>query len=300
MRIIKLFLALIVCSLSANAQNSILSVKSSSLVEEGNRMMLTMDFSTDDIKNVDWKTCVIIPIIADETRMAEFPAVKFKVGQDAKVSYKKSIEALGWMKGASLLVRRELYNGRNLVSSKTQSLKVKPGQSHTYNSSDSNVEANGFIGSYVMPDADVIDKQNANELYLSLEEMRIIEEITPEMLTLRQLYEVAVSYKNDAGKFHEIMLKSVNLNKTSPVANLNAASSCLERGDITSAGEYLKNVRLEAVEYKNVRGIYEILTGNFNEGIRLLKAAKLAGSAEADSNLTYFFTNYQRIVKASK
>ncbi len=44
----------------------------------------------------------------------------------------------------------------------------------------------------------------------------------------------------------------------------------------------------EGLAYKSCRGVYELMTGNTYEGIRILKAAKAEGSEEAAYNLNVF------------
>ena len=50
----------------------------------------------------------------------------------------------------------------------------------------------------------------------------------------------------------------------------------------------------DSLAYKNCRGVYELMTGNTYEGIRMLKAAKTEGSEEASYNLNVFFENNKR------
>lgn len=151
-----------------------------------------------------------------------------------------------------------------------------------------------YVGSYIEPDEDLIDARNKEELDFTIEEARVVADINPEMLSLRNLYQVALSYKNDPQNFRRILNVSVEIYPASPIANLNAASCALEAGDIEAATPFVKKMQTDIPEYRNVRGIYEMLIGNTNEGIRLLKAAKRDGLAEADRNLSSFFEYYQK------
>lgn len=49
------------------------------------------------------------------------------------------------------------------------------------------------------------------------------------MLSLRELYTVAISYKNTPEQFYKIIDISVKIYPASPVANLNAAAAAIER-----------------------------------------------------------------------
>lgn len=53
----------------------------------------------------------------------------------------------------------------------------------------------------------------------------MIAEINPQMLSLRELYTVALSYTEDKARFYKIINISVKLYPVHPVANLNAAAA---------------------------------------------------------------------------
>jgi hypothetical protein len=154
-----------------------------------------------------------------------------------------------------------------------------------------------FKGSYVSPESDATDERNQKELNFSLDEARVIAEINPQMLSLRELYTVAISYKNTPEQFYKIIDISVKIYPASPVANLNAAAAAIERGNTQAAGRYLQMASHETLAYKNCRGAYELLCNNTYEGIRLLKAAKAEGSEEATYNLKIFFESNQYTIK---
>lgn len=154
-----------------------------------------------------------------------------------------------------------------------------------------------FKGSYVSPQSDATDERNQKELNFSLDEARVIAEINPQMLSLRELYTVALSYKNNPAQFYKVIDISVKIYPASPIANLNAAAAAIERGNIQAAGRYLQMSSHESLAYKNCRGSYELLCNNTYEGIRLLKAAKAEGSEEASYNLKLFFELNQKNVQ---
>ncbi len=152
-------------------------------------------------------------------------------------------------------------------------------------------EVSGLKASYISPESDATDIRNQKELNFNLEEARVVAEMNPQMLSLRELYMVALSYKNEPGKFYQIIETSVKIYPAHPVANLNAAAAAIEQGNWQAAGEFLRMAPHETLAYKNCKGVYELMTGNLYEGIRLLKAAKAEGSEEAGMNLAAFFEN---------
>lgn len=151
-----------------------------------------------------------------------------------------------------------------------------------------------YKGSYVSPPSDDVDIRNQKELNFNLEEAKIMADINPQMLSLRELYTVALSYADNKAKFYQIINTSVKLYPVHPVANLNAAAAAIEQGDTKSANKFLSMALHEGLAYKSCRGVYELITGNTYEGIRILKAAKAEGSEEASYNLNVFFENNKR------
>ena len=127
-----------------------------------------------------------------------------------------------------------------------------------------------YKGSYVSPATDDVDIRNQKELNFNLEEA-----------------------KNKA-KFYQIINISVKLYPVHPIANLNAAAAAIEQGDTQSISKFLSMAPHDSLAYKNCRGVYELMTGNTYEGIRMLKAAKTEGSEEASYNLNVFFENNKR------
>ena len=151
-----------------------------------------------------------------------------------------------------------------------------------------------YKGSYVSPATDDVDIRNQKELNFNLEEAKIMADVNPQMLSLRELYTVALSYADNKAKFYQIINISVKLYPVHPIANLNAAAAAIEQGDTQSISKFLSMAPHDSLAYKNCRGVYELMTGNTYEGIRMLKAAKTEGSEEASYNLNVFFENNKR------
>lgn len=225
-------------------------------------------------------------------------------------SYRVSVPLLPWMKDAKLLVRREAYSaGGEKLSNEILQLnpeiqsderksisrnvsvveQINQGQNNMELWTNSAVESPRFKGSYLEPEPDATDERNQRELNFTPEEARVIANINPQILSLRELYLVAVSYKNSPEQFYRFIDLCVNMYPTSPVANLNAASAAIERNNVEAAGKYLQIASHETLAYKNCKGVYELLCNNIYEGIRLLKAAVSEGCEEANYNLKIFF-----------
>lgn len=222
-----------------------------------------------------------------------------------KITYRTSLPIQEWMNGATLSLRRCIVkpDGEHhlkdtvLILSQqspfpvaplTQNPIAAPSQEYT---SKTELTQKSYKGAYISPETDETDMRNQKELNFSLEEAKMMADISPQMLSLRELYTVAISYTEKREKFYQLINTSVKLYPVHPVANLNAAAAAIEQGNATVAGKLLSMAPRNSLAYKNCRGVYELMIGNTYEGIRLLKAAKAEGSEEAAYNLNVFFEN---------
>lgn len=225
------------------------------------------------------------------------------------IAYHISLAAEKWMSDASVFLKRSILKAGSEKSLKDTLLIASPnpsllsGISALDNNFTPGVDTLSstpaaskmkYKGAYVSPETDNIDIRNQKELNFSLEEAKIMVDINPQMLSLRELYTVALAYADDKNKFYQIINLSVKLYPVHPIANLNAAAAAIEQGDAKSAYKFLSVAFRDSLAYKNCRGVYELMTGNIYEGVRILKAAKAEGSEEASYNLKVFFENSKR------
>lgn len=222
-----------------------------------------------------------------------------------KVSYRTSLPAEEWMNGATLSLRRcivrpegeQFLKDTIIIAPQPSSFVMGiPNQSQSTASTNefstqTNIPKKGYKGAYTSPETDETDIRNQKELNFSLEEAKMMADINPQMLSLRELYTVAISYTDNREKFYQLINTSVKLYPVHPIANLNAAAAAIEQGNASVAGKLLSMAPRESLAYKNCRGVYELMIGNTYEGIRMLKAAKAEGSEEAAYNLNVFFEN---------
>ena len=230
------------------------------------------------------------------------------------INYRTALPADNWMNDATLYLRRTIVRPEGEQTLKDtliiapQYAVLPPDMSNTaiQEVSSASTAVNSitpsvttgkkpkYKGSYISPSSDDVDIRNQKELNFNLEEAKIMADINPQMLSLRELYTVALSYADTKAKFYQIINTSVKLYPVHPVANLNAAAAAIEQGDTKSASKFLSMALHEGLAYKSCRGVYELMTGNTYEGIRILKAAKAEGSEEAAYNLNVFFENNKR------
>jgi Flp pilus assembly protein TadD len=99
------------------------------------------------------------------------------------------------------------------------------------------------------------------------------------------MFRVANTYDFSDPKFGEIFETAVRLFPQDQTANLNAASSSMIHGDVARAKRYLDRADRSTVEYINNRGVYELLSENYDEARVWLERAKENGSKQAEHNL---------------
>lgn len=315
----------LICNLLP-AQNVKLDIKPHFLGVRADSFLVSMDISVE-IENMNSKnTIVLTPVLAGQERRASLPSLQFNGKQKQRLylrnqilrkkndrqetgkaylvegvdedysrtlRYQTSLPAESWMNGASLLLQRTIINSKGEQSLKDTLIMAQ--EQHATPVADKPIVTSiKYKGAYVSPATDDVDIRNQKELNFNLEEAKIMADINPQMLSLRELYTVALSYAEDRAKFYQIISTSVKLYPVHPVANLNAAAAAIEQGDIKAAGKFLSMALHEGLAYKNCRGVYELMTGNTYEGIRILKAAKAEGSEEASYNLNVFFESNKR------
>lgn len=225
------------------------------------------------------------------------------------ITYRISLPAEEWMKEATLLLRRSIIHPEGeqslgdtlIITPQHATLRTDKISRSAIAATDAGTSPSipvvtkmKYKGSYVSPASDDVDIRNQKELNFNLEEAKIMADVNPQMLSLRELYTVALSYADDKAKFYQIINISVKLYPVHPIANLNAAAAAIEQGDTQSISKFLSIAPHDSLAYKNSRGVYELMTGNTYEGIRMLKAAKTEGSEEASYNLNVFFENNKR------
>lgn len=124
------------------------------------------------------------------------------------------------------------------------------------------------------------DVQNFN-----IEQAKLLIHSRPKNLSLNEIYLVALTYKNGSPEFIELFEKAVSLFPDDKVANLNAASAALSRGDIALAEKHLKKAKISAPEYENAVGVLYLLKGDYEQAKQHLNKAAESGLEQAYFNL---------------
>lgn len=91
--------------------------------------------------------------------------------------------------------------------------------------------------------------------YTDVEEIKRVFRTAPQNLSLEEFYVVAQEYRPGSDEFNEVFQTAVRLFPNDPIANLNAASACMEHGDLYKAELYLPKAG-DSTEAQQLRDIY--------------------------------------------
>lgn len=120
--------------------------------------------------------------------------------------------------------------------------------------------------------------------FSDVDEIRRIMSESPQKLSLNEFFVLAQSYEEGSAEFNEVFETAVRMYPNDAVANLNAAVSCMERGDLIMAERYLSKSGAGA-EAEYGRGVLAIRQKDYESArAHLLRASEL-GLSVASSTL---------------
>ena len=113
-------------------------------------------------------------------------------------------------------------------------------------------------------------------------EIRRILAEAPQKLSLNEMFVLAQTLEPGSDEFNEVFETAVRMYPRDETANLNAASSAMQRGDLANAERYLAKAG-DSDEATYARAIYAILTDDTARGVELFEtvADRLPEAAEA-------------------
>lgn len=116
--------------------------------------------------------------------------------------------------------------------------------------------------------------------YYDVDEIREVMRTNPRNLSLNELFLLANSMTPGSVEYDEVFELAARLYPESAIANLNAANSAMNRGNLKAAGMYLERAG-DSPEADYARAVLMCLNGNYDEAEPLLKRAEAAGVAGA-------------------
>lgn len=118
----------------------------------------------------------------------------------------------------------------------------------------------------------------------SVEEAKEIMKTKPQQLSLEEMFMVAQTYEPGSQEFNEVMETAVRMFPDNPTANINAACTRMEQGDLNGAKRYLDKAG-NSPDAIHAKGVMAILEGNNTEARQLLNQAKSSGAQGVEKNL---------------
>lgn len=118
----------------------------------------------------------------------------------------------------------------------------------------------------------------------SVEEAKEVLRTKPQQLSLEEMFMVAQTYEPGSREFNEVMETAVRMYPDDPTANINAACTRMEQGDLEGARHYLDKAG-NSPQALHAKGVMAMLEGKNEEARRLLNQAKQAGAQGVDKNL---------------
>lgn len=116
--------------------------------------------------------------------------------------------------------------------------------------------------------------------YTNVDDIKAVFAETPQKLSLEEFYILAQQYEDDTRELNEVFETAVRMYPNDPVANLNAAISEMQNGDLTSAEPHLKKAG-ESPEAIYARGLYSAFVKDYDRALELLNEALELGIEEA-------------------
>jgi hypothetical protein len=120
--------------------------------------------------------------------------------------------------------------------------------------------------------------------YTSIDEIKQTYNENPKKLSLNELYLLALSYEAGSDEFNDVFETAARLYPSDATANLNAANSELQRGDLKKSQTYLDRAGTSA-EATYARGLQAALSADYTTAAPLLREAAEAGITEAQDAL---------------
>ncbi len=120
--------------------------------------------------------------------------------------------------------------------------------------------------------------------YTDVDEIRRVFETSPNKLSLNELFILANSYPVGSEAFSNVFATAVRMYPDNPTANLNAATSAMENGDLVGAARFLEKAG-DTPDAIYCRGVLAGLEERYDVARTLLRQAEAAGVSQAKTAL---------------
>lgn len=117
--------------------------------------------------------------------------------------------------------------------------------------------------------------------FYDVEEIAGILKTNPKLLSLNELYLLAEKYEPGSPEYDQVYLTAASMFPDNDVANLNAASSSMNQGNLQAAKMFLEKVK-PSPEATYTRGIYYAMMKEYGKALEMLRKASKEGITKAE------------------
>lgn len=121
-------------------------------------------------------------------------------------------------------------------------------------------------------------------MFSDVEEIKRVMKTRPQKLSLNEFYLAAQTYETGSDEFCEVFETAVRMYPDDPIANLNAANTAMQRGDMASAERCLARSG-DSAEATYARGAYALMMKDYDAAEKYMMQAKNDGIGLADEAL---------------
>ncbi|MCH5219057.1 MAG: tetratricopeptide repeat protein [Muribaculaceae bacterium] len=107
-------------------------------------------------------------------------------------------------------------------------------------------------------------------LYTTPDDIKRVMAEAPQKLSLNEFFVLAQSLQPGSDEYNEVFETAVRMYPNDEVANLNAANSAMQRGDMTNAARYLEKAG-DSADAVYARGVYAAQTGDYDRAAKLFR-----------------------------
>ncbi|MDE6872044.1 MAG: DUF3868 domain-containing protein [Bacteroidales bacterium] len=123
-------------------------------------------------------------------------------------------------------------------------------------------------------------------VFSDVEEIKRVMQTQPQKLSLNEFYHVAQTYAPGTDEFNEVFEIAVRMYPDDETANLNAANTAMQAGNLLMAERYLARAG-SSPEAQYARGVCEFLSGRYDVAEALLSEAMESGIQQAGEVLSH-------------
>ena len=117
--------------------------------------------------------------------------------------------------------------------------------------------------------------------YTTREEILEILNTRPSKLSVGEFFLAAEEYVPGTPEFNQIMAIAARVYPFIDAISINAANAAMEEGNLGKASHYLDGIKGDSPEGRYAKGVYNALSGNWEEALKYFTSAEVSGMSSA-------------------